>query len=158
MIEDVLLTKTGQQCTVSTNENGVFRWPARPRDQFGSAHDAMAGPTPTGALMKTTMVNAVIPGRTQNLHPAKSIEPWANCFVDRPRRSQNNQRVPTSNDSSSVALSSGNTPRTLYRLLSTRCRDQIPLINVHVFRGDEIKVVPKASNRPSMHEGRRRWR
>jgi 6-phosphogluconolactonase len=48
-----------------------------------------------------------------------------------------------SNGSFSVALSGGNTPRTLYRLLSSRFRDQIPWKNVHVFWGDE-RYVPLA--------------
>jgi 6-phosphogluconolactonase len=43
----------------------------------------------------------------------------------------------------SIALSGGNTPRTLYRLLSTRFRDQIPWKKVHVFWGDE-RYVPLA--------------
>jgi 6-phosphogluconolactonase len=48
-----------------------------------------------------------------------------------------------SNGSFSIALSGGNTPRTLYRLLSTRFRDQIPWKKVHVFWGDE-RYVPLA--------------
>ena len=48
-----------------------------------------------------------------------------------------------SHGSFSVALSGGNTPRTLYRLLSTRFRDQIPWTKVHVFWGDE-RYVPLA--------------
>ena len=48
-----------------------------------------------------------------------------------------------SNGSFSVALSGGNTPRTLYRLLSSRFRDQIPWKNVNVFWGDE-RYVPLA--------------
>jgi 6-phosphogluconolactonase len=48
-----------------------------------------------------------------------------------------------SSRSFSVALSGGNTPRTLYHLLSTRFRDQIPWANVHVFWGDE-RYVPLA--------------
>jgi 6-phosphogluconolactonase len=48
-----------------------------------------------------------------------------------------------SNRSFSVALSGGTTPRTLYHLLSTRFRDQIPWTNVHVFWGDE-RYVPLA--------------
>jgi 6-phosphogluconolactonase len=46
-----------------------------------------------------------------------------------------------SNGSFSVALSGGNTPRTLYRLLSSRFRDQIPWTKVHVFWGDERYVL-----------------
>jgi 6-phosphogluconolactonase len=45
-----------------------------------------------------------------------------------------------SNGSFSIALSGGDTPRTLYRLLSTRFRDQIPWKKVHVFWGDERYV------------------
>lgn len=45
------------------------------------------------------------------------------------------------NDSFSVALAGGNTPRTLYRLLSTRFQHQIPWTKVHVFWGDE-RYVP----------------
>ena len=48
-----------------------------------------------------------------------------------------------SNGSFSIALAGGNTPRTLYRLLSSRFRDQIPWKNVHVFWGDE-RYVPLA--------------
>jgi len=47
------------------------------------------------------------------------------------------------NDSFSIALSGGNTPRTLYRLFSTGFRDQIPWTKVHVFWGDE-RYVPRA--------------
>jgi len=46
-------------------------------------------------------------------------------------------------DSFSIALSGGNTPRTLYRLLSSRFRDQIPWKKVHVFWEDE-RYVPLA--------------
>jgi len=49
------------------------------------------------------------------------------------------------NDSFSIALSGGNTPRTLYRLFSTRFRDQIPWTKVHVFWGDE-RYVPLADS------------
>ena len=48
-----------------------------------------------------------------------------------------------SHGSFSVALSGGNTPRTLYRLLSTRFRNQIPWTKVHIFWGDE-RYVPLA--------------
>ena len=48
-----------------------------------------------------------------------------------------------SSRSFSVALSGGNTPRTLYRLLSSRFRDEIPWTKVHVFWGDE-RYVPLA--------------
>jgi hypothetical protein len=37
------------------------------------------------------------------------------------------------NGSFSLALSGGNTPRTLYRLLSSQFRDQIPWTKAHVF-------------------------
>jgi len=49
------------------------------------------------------------------------------------------------NDSFSIALSGGNTPRTLYGLFSTRFRDQIPWTKVHVFWGDE-RYVPLADS------------
>jgi len=48
-----------------------------------------------------------------------------------------------SNGSFSIALSGGNTPRTLYHLLSTRFRDQIPWTKVRIFWGDE-RYVPLA--------------
>ncbi len=51
-----------------------------------------------------------------------------------------NESVQT-NGSFSLALSGGNTPRTLYRLLSSQFRDQIPWTKVHVFWGDE-RYVP----------------
>src|SRR5581483_1639405 len=51
-----------------------------------------------------------------------------------------NQSVQT-NGRFSVALAGGNTPRTLYRLLSSELRDQIPWTKVHVFWGDE-RYVP----------------
>jgi len=41
----------------------------------------------------------------------------------------------------SVALSGGSTPQTLYRLLASQFRDQIPWAHVHVFWGDE-RYVP----------------
>jgi 6-phosphogluconolactonase len=37
------------------------------------------------------------------------------------------------NGTCSLALSGGSTPRTLYRLLSSQFRDQIPWTKVHVF-------------------------
>ena len=43
---------------------------------------------------------------------------------------------------SSLVLSGGNTPRTLYRLLSSQFRDQIPWTKVDVFWGDERYVPP----------------
>ena len=46
------------------------------------------------------------------------------------------------NGTCSLALSGGSTPRTLYRLLSSRFRDQIPWTKVHVFWGDERYVPP----------------
>src|SRR5207244_6663426 len=52
-----------------------------------------------------------------------------------------NESVQT-NGSFSLALSGGNTPRTLYRLLSSQFRDQIPWAKVHVFWGDERYVPP----------------
>lgn len=51
-----------------------------------------------------------------------------------------NETVQT-NGSVSLALSGGNTPRTLYRVLSSQFRDQIPWKHVHVFWGDE-RCVP----------------
>jgi 6-phosphogluconolactonase len=42
----------------------------------------------------------------------------------------------------SVALSGGSTPRTLYRLLASQFREQIPWRQVHVFWGDERYVPP----------------
>jgi len=48
-----------------------------------------------------------------------------------------------SNGRFSVAVSGGNTPRTLYRLLSSRFRAQIPWTKVHIFWGDE-RYVPLA--------------
>jgi 6-phosphogluconolactonase len=42
----------------------------------------------------------------------------------------------------SLVLSGGNTPRTLYGLLASRCREQIPWARVHVFWGDERYVPP----------------
>jgi len=41
-----------------------------------------------------------------------------------------------------IALSGGETPRTLYRLLATDCREQVPWPHVHVFWGDERFVAP----------------
>jgi 6-phosphogluconolactonase len=40
----------------------------------------------------------------------------------------------------SLALSGGNTPRALYALLASRCRERIPWTDVHVFWGDERYV------------------
>jgi len=51
-----------------------------------------------------------------------------------------NQSV-QANGRCSLALAGGNTPRTLYRLLSSQLRDQIPWTKVHVFWGDE-RYVP----------------
>ena len=42
----------------------------------------------------------------------------------------------------SLVLSGGNTPRTLYGLLASRFREQIPWARVHVFWGDERYVPP----------------
>jgi len=42
----------------------------------------------------------------------------------------------------SLVLSGGNTPRTLYGLLASEFRDQIPWADVHVFWGDERYVSP----------------
>ena len=42
----------------------------------------------------------------------------------------------------SLVLSGGNTPRTLYGLLASRFRAQIPWAHVHVFWGDERYVPP----------------
>jgi len=41
----------------------------------------------------------------------------------------------------SLVLSGGNTPRTLYGLLASQFRDQIPWAHVHVFWGDERYVT-----------------
>jgi 6-phosphogluconolactonase len=57
------------------------------------------------------------------------------------------------NGSFSIALSGGNTPRTLYRLLSTRFRDQIPWTKVHVFWGDE-RYVPLGDRRSNYRMAR----
>jgi 6-phosphogluconolactonase len=46
------------------------------------------------------------------------------------------------NGTCSLALSGGSMPRTLYRLLSSQFRDQIPWTKVHVFWGDERYVPP----------------
>ncbi len=45
-----------------------------------------------------------------------------------------------------IALSGGNTPRTLHRLLATRYRDNVPWENVSVFFGDE-RYVPYTDKR-----------
>jgi len=45
------------------------------------------------------------------------------------------------NGTSFLVLSGGSTPRTLYRMLSSQFRDQIPWTKVHVFWGDE-RYVP----------------
>ena len=42
----------------------------------------------------------------------------------------------------SLVLSGGNTPRTLYRLLASQFRDQVPWAKVHLFWGDERYVPP----------------
>jgi 6-phosphogluconolactonase len=52
-----------------------------------------------------------------------------------------NESVQT-NDTCSVVLSGGNTPRTLYRLLSSQFRDQIPWTKIQMFWGDERYVPP----------------
>jgi len=57
------------------------------------------------------------------------------------------------NDSFSIALSGGNTPRTLYGLFSTRFRDQIPWTKVHVFWGDE-RYVPRADSQSNYRMAR----
>jgi 6-phosphogluconolactonase len=46
----------------------------------------------------------------------------------------------------SIALSGGTTPRTLYRLLASQFRDQVPWEHVHVFWADE-RYVPAADPR-----------
>lgn len=51
-----------------------------------------------------------------------------------------NQSV-QANGRCSLALAGGNTPRTLYGLLASQLRDQIPWTKVHVFWGDE-RYVP----------------
>lgn len=45
----------------------------------------------------------------------------------------------------SIVLAGGNTPRTLYRLLASEFRPQIPWANVQVFWGDERYVPPEDS-------------
>src|SRR6185312_14728730 len=57
------------------------------------------------------------------------------------------------NDGFSIALSGGNTPRTLYRLLSTRFRDQIPWEKMHIFWGDE-RYVPLADSQSNYRMAR----
>jgi 6-phosphogluconolactonase len=52
-----------------------------------------------------------------------------------------NQSVQT-NGRSSLVLAGGRTPRTLYHMLSSEFRDQIPWTKVHVFWGDERYVPP----------------
>ena len=52
-----------------------------------------------------------------------------------------NESVQT-NDTCSVVLSGGNTPRTLYRLLSSQFRDQVPWTKIQIFWGDERYVPP----------------
>ena len=42
----------------------------------------------------------------------------------------------------SIVLSGGSTPRTLYRLLASQFREQIPWTHLHVFWGDERYVAP----------------
>jgi 6-phosphogluconolactonase len=42
----------------------------------------------------------------------------------------------------SLVLSGGSTPRTLYGLLASACRDHIPWTSVHMFFGDERYVPP----------------
>jgi len=54
-----------------------------------------------------------------------------------------------------LALSGGNTPRTLYRILSTKYQDRIPWERVHLFWGDE-RYVPSEdarSNYRTVREG-----
>ena len=43
----------------------------------------------------------------------------------------------------SVVLSGGSTPRTLYRLLASQFRAQIPWAQVHLFWGDDRYVPPE---------------
>jgi 6-phosphogluconolactonase len=43
----------------------------------------------------------------------------------------------------SIVLSGGRTPRTLYSLLASECRDLIPWANVHIFWGDERYLPPE---------------
>ena len=62
-----------------------------------------------------------------------------------------NESVQT-NGRFSLALSGGNTPRTLYRLLSSQFRDQIPWTKVHVFWGDE-RYVPLGDPRQQLPHG-----
>jgi len=63
-----------------------------------------------------------------------------------------NESVQT-NGSFSLVLSGGNTPRTLYRLLSSKFRDQIPWTKVHVFWGDE-RYVPLGDPRSNYRMAR----
>src|SRR5215472_12967294 len=42
----------------------------------------------------------------------------------------------------SVALSGGNTPRSVYSLLADRYKDSLPWNKVHIFFGDERHVPP----------------
>ena len=63
-----------------------------------------------------------------------------------------NEAVQT-NGSFSLALSGGNTPRTLYRLLSSQFRHLIPWTKVHVFWGDE-RYVPLDDPHSNYHMAR----
>jgi len=58
-----------------------------------------------------------------------------------------------SHGSFSIVLSGGNTPRTLYRLFSTRFRDQIPWTKMHIFWGDE-RYVPLADSQSNYRMAR----
>ena len=53
----------------------------------------------------------------------------------------------------SVALAGGNTPRSLYRLLASQFRGQIPWTKVHVFWGDE-RYVPLADSQSNYRMAR----
>lgn len=57
------------------------------------------------------------------------------------------------NGSFSVALSGGNTPRTLHHLLATRYRDEIPWESVSVFFGDE-RYVPHTDKQSNFRMAR----
>lgn len=63
-----------------------------------------------------------------------------------------NESVQT-NGSCSLALSGGNTPRSLYGLLSSQFRDRIPWAKVHVFWGDE-RYVPLDDSRSNYRMAR----
>jgi 6-phosphogluconolactonase len=79
-------------------------------------------------------------------------EPDVRVFadVDELSRQAGQAAVSTINESvrgagrCSLVLSGGSTPRTLYGLLASEFRDQIPWAHVHVFWGDERYVSPES--------------